>query len=191
MLNINSKFDKANIVKKTFFILFLILISTSAYAHKLNVFAFVEGDKVNVEGYFTDGILAKNAKVTVTDLAGDLLYEGRADEKGMHQFKTPGKSEMLIKIDAGLGHIATYQLGANEISEKVKTASTAESTAATMNTEELKQAIAEAVKPLAREISELKSKSRMSDIVGGIGYILGILGLFAYLKFRKESQSGN
>ena len=50
----------------------------------------------------------------------------------------------------------------------------------------VQQAVNDAVRPLAKEISELKNKTGLSDIVGGIGILLGVLGGFAYLKARKE-----
>ena len=174
-------------MKNYFLFMFLLLVSTSSFAHKLNVFAFVEGDMVNVEGYFSDGIPARNAKVTVTDKEGNLLYEGRANEKGQHQFKSPGKQDLTIKINAGMGHVATYQLGANETGKPMK--STASTASTSSSASDVQAAVAEAIKPLAREIDELKQKTHTSDLVGGIGYILGIFGLYAFLKFRKESQN--
>ena len=58
-----------------------------------------------------------------------------------------------------------------------------------ISAEEIRLAVFEATKPLAREISELKDKIRTSDIIGGIGFIVGLLGFYAFLKFRKESQT--
>ncbi|MEL0659527.1 hypothetical protein V6255_10300 [Psychromonas arctica] len=49
----------------------------------------------------------------------------------------------------------------------------------------LEKAIAKQIKPLRREISALKEKSGMRDIIGGIGYIFGLLGLVAFLRERK------
>lgn len=176
-------------MKKLILICCLFFISSQVYAHKLNVFAFVEGNQVNVEGYFSDGIPARNAKITVTDKEGNLVYEGRADEKGQHQFQTPQQSELLIKIDAGLGHIGIYHFGADDVAAAKSSSASMTSTAGSASSADIQKAVTEAIKPLAREISELKQKSRMSDIIGGIGYIFGILGLFAYLKYRKESQN--
>ena len=49
----------------------------------------------------------------------------------------------------------------------------------------LEKAIAKQIKPLRREISALKEKSGLRDIIGGIGYIFGLLGLVAFLRERK------
>jgi hypothetical protein len=55
----------------------------------------------------------------------------------------------------------------------------------------MRKAVAEGVLPLAREISELKERRGFSDIVGGIGFIVGILGIVAYLKARQEARRVN
>ncbi len=177
-------------VKKTGFALLLLGLAMPVFAHKLNVFAFVEGNNVSVEAYFSDGTGAKNAKVTVTDKAGDLIDQGRANEKGQYQFTLPvktGKADLLIKVDAGLGHVASYHLGA-EANTRPALAGSKTSVTGSASAADIEQAVTRAIKPLAREIAELKQKSRLSDIIGGIGYIMGILGVFAYLKYRKESQ---
>ena len=46
-----------------------LLMSPTAFAHKLNMFAYVEGDEIFAEGYFTDGKKAKNSTITVFDAA--------------------------------------------------------------------------------------------------------------------------
>jgi hypothetical protein len=48
-------------------------------------------------------------------------------------------------------------------------------------------AVARKIKPLQREISDLKETIRLHDILGGIGFILGIMGIsFYFLGVRKR-----
>ncbi|WP_028870309.1 hypothetical protein [Psychromonas arctica] len=49
----------------------------------------------------------------------------------------------------------------------------------------LDKAIAKQIKPLRKEIQALKEKSGFRDMIGGIGYIFGLLGLVAFLRERK------
>ena len=44
---------------------FLSGLTTTTYAHKVNVFAYVEGDQIYIQGYFSDGHMAKNSEVTI------------------------------------------------------------------------------------------------------------------------------
>ncbi len=187
------------------YLICFIFVST-AHAHKLNIFAFEEDGKIFVEGYFSSGIKPKGGKIVVLDHTGKVLFQGETDKEGGYIFAKPSANEYRIELDAGLGHktalgmkageivsqeedqasgnIAHVASDANNESEKNFGNSTAE-----VPNEQLKsiirQAVAEATRPLAREISELKTKTNFSDIVGGIGFILGMLGIFAYLKARK------
>ena len=38
-----------------FIFLIIIMMDVSVFAHKVNIFAYVEGDKVYTESYFNDG----------------------------------------------------------------------------------------------------------------------------------------
>jgi hypothetical protein len=49
----------------------------------------------------------------------------------------------------------------------------------------VESAVGQAIRPLMREVSEMKERRGFSDIVGGIGFIFGIVGVFFYLKARK------
>ena len=49
----------------------------------------------------------------------------------------------------------------------------------------LEKAIAKQIKPLRKEIQVLKEKSGFRDMIGGIGYIFGLLGVVALLRERR------
>lgn len=191
------------------------LVTSTAYAHKVNVFAYVEGDQVYVQGYFSDGIKAKNSEVTVSASDGRQLAHGQTNEEGAFTFPIQGQQHALhIVLNAGLGHQATYDIPADEMTDTpavpepasmaatgdpalpvAATAGGSETGAAPGQTQlteaAVRKAVAEGVLPLAREISELKERRGFSDIVGGIGFIVGILGVFAYLKARQATAQGN
>jgi len=48
-----------------FIFLIIIIINISAFAHKVNIFAYVEGDKVYTENYFSDGKRCIDSKIEV------------------------------------------------------------------------------------------------------------------------------
>ncbi len=214
MLSIHRNFF--TLVIRRFFIFSLLLFFTAnnAQAHKLNMFAYVEGEDIYIEVYFADGKRAKNSKIKVYDPQSQLLYSSITDDKGGHQFAIPQKTELRIVVDAGMGHQTEYTLPVSEFSDEqnsnivatnVKTSSqqtadvvteTAPAITASaplnMDMDQLKplitRAVSQAVKPLQREISELKNKTSVSDLIGGVGYIFGLLGLFAYMDARKKSN---
>lgn len=188
---------KENHMKKLFIILLISLISAPAFAHKLSVFAYKEGDKVHLEGYFSDGTPSRGAKVIVTDADGKQIYEGKTDDKGNDQFTLNTQKEVIIKLNAGMGHFGTFNLKPDDGSStpaKSMTASMASprtpdsGTSGAINLSQLKLAVQQANEPLAKEIDRLTNKTNMSNIIGGLGFIFGILGLFTYIKYRKEIQ---
>lgn len=185
-----------------------------AFAHKVNVFAYVEGDQVYTQGYFSDGTKAKNSAVTVYGNAGQELLNGRTDEDGAFTFPTQGQRQALrIVLNAGMGHQASYVIPVEEVTGEPVTPAPASAdtptaaatssprgelagdrdtggTPSRLSEAQVRKAVAEGVLPLAREISALKERRGFSDIVGGIGLIIGVLGVFAYFKARQELRRG-
>lgn len=175
--------------------------ATTAYGHKVNVFAYVEGDQVYMQGYFSDGTAAKNSAVTVYGGDGRELVKGLTNEEGAFTFAVPDKQAARIVLNAGQGHQAAYEISAEELAGAVAPAGssssshearpaqqtqTADNDDARISEALVRRAVAQGLMPLAREIAELKERRGFSDIVGGIGFIVGILGVFAYVKARQE-----
>lgn len=188
-----------------------------AWAHKLNLFTYVEGTTVHVEGYFADGAKAKLSDVTALNSNQQIIAEGKTDENGEYRFQVPAPDDVQIVLNAGLGHQAQFLLAASEFggeaapiadapSEEINTptnvtiparelTATTPVTASTpdINNNQLQavvqRAVTEGIKPLAREIDALKNRTTLQDIVGGFGYIMGAFGIWAYLQARKQKRA--
>ena len=181
----------------------LLMGAGGAYAHKVNVFAYVEGDQVYVQGYFIDGKKARNSTVVVYGDGDVRLAEGETNEEGEFTFPIAGDQGIRVVLNAGQGHQAEYRLSAVDLSggethDAVTVApgdqadgvapDASPSGAAGGNVElVVRRAVAEGMLPLARELAELKERRSLSDIIGGVGLIAGILGVFAYFKSKKSA----
>lgn len=184
------------------------LAAPQAFAHKVNLFAYAEGNEVYVEGYFVDGKAARNSQVKVLGPSGQLLVEGITDDLGQYRFAAPQRTDLKIVVNAGMGHQTDFLLSAADLSggaeeaeavalESAKTEAVVPTSATqpvannVMNNSELdaivRQAVNEAIKPLVRELSAAQQKASLSGIVGGVGYIIGFLGLFAFFKARQAA----
>jgi len=187
----------------------LLPYSGNVYAHKVNMFAYSDGPNVFIEGYFSDGHKAQNSTVTVYDPDGNQLLQGTTDTKGQFSFPIPKKKDLRIVLNAGMGHRTEYVVKASELSadsikstsqnevisnssEMVMSQSTNESSstiADSFSNDELskiiERSVGQAIKPLMREVSEMKEERGFASIIGGIGFIFGILGVGFYLKARK------
>ncbi len=190
----------------------LLLVSPTAFAHKLNMFAYVEGNKIFAEGYFTDGKKAKNSTITVFDPDNNQLLQGISDKDGQFTFAIPKQSDLRITVNAGMGHQAEYLLLKNELSEETESALTTsiatasksanandnsdiqhtKSSQVTTNLDndamrtEIERAVGKAIKPLMRELSTMRSEKSLADIIGGIGFIFGLFGVAMYFKSRQQ-----
>jgi len=99
----------------TVFAVILFCTATSVLAHKVNIFAYVEGDTVFTESYFPDGKPAENGRILVQDEKGATLSEGKTDAKGLFSFPLPKKQDLVIIIDASMGHKNSYLLKESEM----------------------------------------------------------------------------
>ena len=82
-------------MKATAFIICLIaafgfLVAPAAHAHRVSIFAWVDGDTVHTESKFgrRPG-WSRAAWVRVFDLEGNLLLEGKTDDNGEFSFQVP------------------------------------------------------------------------------------------------------
>jgi len=73
-------------------IILVILFDMPALAHKVSIFAWVEGDTVYTQSKFSKGKRVKNSSVIVFDSDGNKLLEGKTDDKGEFSFKIPKKN---------------------------------------------------------------------------------------------------
>ena len=183
---------------------FILLFSQAAFAHKVNMFAYAEGDSIFMEGYFADGKKAKNCEITVYNKEGKVVHTGLTSEEGQYEFPIPEMTDLKIELDAGMGHKTEFLLPKNELSESEEdslletedlpiAASTSSYSGTGINKQELSlivdKAVAKAMRPVMRNIAEMREEKSLSSIVGGIGFIFGLLGLYFYFKAKKDFES--
>jgi nickel transport protein len=91
------------------------LFAGPAMAHKVNLFAYVEGGKVFTESYFPDGKPVESGKIFVYDSKEALLLEGKTDAKGLFSFPVPTVDDLKIVIEASMGHKNSFKLKKAEL----------------------------------------------------------------------------
>lgn len=185
----------------------LLSAASPAMAHHLNVFAWLEGSNIIVRCNFGSKRPALNADVKVFDGANHkLVTQGATNEQGEFTFTLPEQPEngLLIEADAGQGHKSEWKMDASEldsgashprgaeakhlpIPQEAPVLAASDSGLSSLSREELKAIIAEAIAPLNRQLADLHSdKPRLSEIIGGIGWIMGLAGITFYFMARKK-----
>ena len=176
--------------KLLFFFLFL---AGFIFAHKINVFTYKEGNKIFVEGYFQDGSPTKNSVIEIYNEKGEKIIEGKTNSEGIFSFDIPNAKKIKVVLNADMGHKAETEMELQK--EEIKTQKEnkkIESIEIQKNLDEeiikkiVEESVERAINPVLKEIEKEKQKTKISDIIGGIGYIFGILGIYLYFKVKLD-----
>lgn len=174
----------------------------NACAHRVIVFAWVAGDEVFVQSKFGGGKKVKGGRVVVSDLKKNRLLEGKTDANGEFSFRIPQRTALEIEIEAGAGHKGSWTLPAEELGgtgpeteeSKEKPEMKKQDSSAKIDSEEVRLIVEEALdkklKPVVRMLAEARGDKgpSVSEIFGGIGYILGLMGVAAYFRSRPRKD---
>lgn len=208
---------KKFLVKQTILVTVLLAIvhlsPRPAQAHRVTVFAWAEGDTVHTESKFSGGKPVHGGKITVYDEQDHVVLTGVTDEKGAFSFPTPPASALKIEMEAGLGHKNHWVMASGEFSpdgaaaeehrEKKQPADaktiapareirqTAPLTPGDIETaveKALDKKLDKKLAPLIKMMAQSRDKGPTArDVFGGIGYIIGLVGIAAYVNYRKKS----
>ena len=193
-----------------------LLLAGDAMAHRVNVFAWAEGDTVHVESKFSGGKKIAGAKIIVTDADGVEVLTGQTDDQGRFSFKRPQPAELKIILEAGMGHRAQWTLPVDDghpdhHADKSRTEK-ANAPGRLKNSDDqiyhrhsetptavysgpsrteieaiVEKALDEKMKPVLEMLTESRHKAPdIGDILGGIGYNIGLVGIAAYFHNRKK-----
>jgi nickel transport protein len=180
--------------------LWLVFFNVPALAHKVTIFAWVEGDTVYTQSKFSGGGKAKGATVVVYDKEGNLLLEGKTDEKGEFSFKVPKKTDLKVALKTSMGHLAEWTIPAEDIMgvgarlpDDNTTREIRGPTAVGLSRQEVQAIIDESVDRKLLTITNMLANSldrslRVSEIIGGIGYIFGLVGVALYFTTRRKGK---
>ncbi len=176
----------------------LFFLPFQAQAHKIHVFAWVSGDTITVESNFSKDRPLIKGKVTVQDnVSHAVLLQGTGDAKGIFTFVVPAQAkaqarDLLIVVSGSEGHQSEWLIPATEYLSDSKESTVEIST--DLNSTELQKMLQELLEqelaPIRRSLAENRQdKPGFRDIMGGIGYLLGLAGLVAWMRNRSPRAS--
>lgn len=184
------------------------------WAHKVSIFAWVEGDTVHTQSKFSGGKRPKDCTVVVYDMDGNQLLEGQTDENGEFSFKVPQRTALKVALKASMGHLAEWTIPVEEVTGVPETTETSapeiDVESATpeapvtdvkdtaegqipasggLNAQEIQRLIEKSLDKKLTPIVNMLADSvdrgpKMSDVIGGIGYIFGLVGVAMYFAAR-------
>lgn len=182
----------------------LAMTSTIAGAHKVNVFAYNEGGKLLGESYFPGGKKVRGARVELLDQNGNLLAHTLTGPKGKFTLPLPsGTNQLKVVVLAGQGHRGVFSLepiskepASNQDSTRsVSTQGPSDTEVISgLDKKEIEAAISKTLDrklaPLHARLDQLTKQAQavsVEKVVGGLGWIMGLIGIAAYFLSRKRA----
>ncbi|RLB43719.1 MAG: hypothetical protein DRH12_02165 [Deltaproteobacteria bacterium] len=192
----------------SFLILWVFSFPTPAFCHRINVFCWVEGSHVRCQAKFTPGGPVKRGKIAVySQQTRDKLLTVETDDKGEASFEIPRKAienhwDLKVICNAEMGHknywiVRASELLGTESQEPLPEQSPAASEPLTQETrisdrqleEVVSRVLERELAPIKKDLAELKqNRITVQDVLGGLGYILGLVGIAFYLSGKKEKR---
>ena len=148
--------------------------------------------------------------ILITDAGGNELARLQPDEQGNFDYRVERRMTYRVVADSLDGHQAVWTLQADEFSPSLPAAEEAERRDAAAGTQtrpppataegagvstrslteaELERTVARQIRPLREALRDHDEQVRLRDILGGIGYIVGLAGLgLWWSRRRKESR---
>jgi nickel transport protein len=209
----DSPMNRNRLFLNTWGLMFLLAVilacASTALAHRVILFAYAEEDTVFTESYFSDGKKCHNSRIEVFDTFGNKLLEGKTDKNGQFSFKPPKRTDLKIILTASMGHKDEYIISAGELqgeaaggpreSESHNTARKVFQTEKGSPTRQLtpreveqirtvvEEALEEKLGPVMRLLAKPQTEGiSFVQVMGGIGFIFGIMGIILYFRSRRE-----
>ena len=164
-----------------------------AQAHKLKVFATVEGGEVTGYAFFIGGGRAAGAVWTAKDPAGTALASGTTDGEGRFAFPVPQPPvDATVTVDTREGHVAAAILPASRFGGAAAPLPPVDGPAPAVEAEGearlaalVEAAVQRQVTPLMERIEQMDDRLRLADVMSGIFLILGLAGMALWAKGQR------
>jgi nickel transport protein len=216
--NIKKITDGKSLLALLIFTAFWLISSPeSALAHRATIFAWIDGDTVHTQSKLSGGKRVKGGEVIVFDPEGVVLLKGKTDDNGMFSFTIPQKTRLKIVLKASMGHQAEWSISPEEMiapdAESITTGTTKtvspqkanasnqvetnETSSQRSDTERCREDIQQIVDnaldrklaPVLDKIAEAYDQGPgLTEIIGGIGYILGLVGVALIATSRRNKE---
>ncbi|BAE53140.1 hypothetical protein [Paramagnetospirillum magneticum] len=162
----------------------LLLLAAPAQAHKLKVFASVEGGDIVGSAYFVGGDKAVGVPGRILGADGSLVASFATGPDGGFRQRAAARMDHTISVESEDGHAARFILPADQFPPSLPEGKAM--AAPSGDAAALEAAIARQIRPLREQLDAYESRTRLHDVMGGIGTIFGLFGCWAWLQSRRS-----
>lgn len=176
-------------------LIMVVFFPSASFAHKVMIFGWVDGDEVHTISKFSGGKKVQKAPVSVYNKKGELLLKGNTDDKGEFSFKLPAEKEMDVILEASMGHKTSCVVKVDLQDEVLPAKPVSTENHKGGRTEErlidskeiaviIEQSLDKKMAVVLRMIAEKEDKQSVTEIISGVGYILGLIGIALWVRSR-------
>ena len=148
--------------------LLLAVPALAAHAHGLNVSLQPEGDGLRGQALYADGTPARGERVELTRQGQTaVLAQAQTDEAGRFRLAPLAAGSYTVTVEGDEGHRAQ--------------ASAVFAPAGSLEAAALRAELA----PLREDLARLERRLRLQDVLGGLGWLVGLAGLYAWWRSQR------
>jgi nickel transport protein len=206
-------------MKRLLLALALIFAALPAEAHRLKLFATVVDGTMSGYGFFVGGGRAGNVDLVVKDAAGAEVARLKTDDTGSFSYRPASPGAYRLALDAGDGHESEVAIDADRFAAgetpaaapvqtpiapevaapappspppppALDAADLARLVAAEVD-KAAERAVARQIRPLLEAYDAAEARIRINDILGGLGWIMGLVGISAWILARRRPPGGD
>lgn len=159
------------------------ILAPRGAAHDLELFATFENHAIRGRVYVSN-TPAKQVQIRLIDSAGSEISTALSDDAGQFTFDVGDGPSYRLVAETVDGHRAEYVVQSDHHHGSHDDAGFLPDSREDL----IRAAVRDAVRPLQEQIAQFERKTRTRDIVAGIGYIVGIAGLWVLLR-RPRARS--
>lgn len=160
------------------------LLPRDAMAHSIDLFAHAVGDEIHGRVTYGDGSPVADSTIEISWSLTDTSHDAdehsatvQTNDAGEFRFKPSANAEHLFICRTPDGHRAAYT---------VKYGVGADPPVPNTIDDKIDASVQRHIGALQEQLHEYERRTRLRDVLGGIGYILGLAGVAALIKTRRR-----
>lgn len=172
----------------------LVVLAVPAEAHRLKLFAQVTGGTIAGYVFYIGGGRPEGADILVATPEGKEIGRLKTGKGGAFTFTPSKPGRYSLTLAAGDGHFASLDIstdGTPAAASPLPTAPTSSPQPANLDAriaQAVDAAVARQIRPLLEAYDAAEGRIRFNDLVGGLGWIAGLAGLWAWFRSRRSGH---
>lgn len=172
----------------------LMLWPSDGAAHRLSLFATTEGNNISGRVYFSLSAPYKGEVLLFAEGVTTSIAQVMSDDGGRFRFEGVKSGRYRLESRSGDGHLAEARvtvglLQSGDKKREAKLSETGTKKRAAVDTKLLRQAVAAELRPLKEQVNQLEETLWFTQMIGGLGLLTGMFGVWMFFLARKGGQS--